>query len=242
MHITSTFLLLGNSFKLSIIWRFLSLQASRENSTLKPKDCVSDRIKEAILQRICDGTYAPGQKLVELQIAREFETSQAPVREAFCELEAIRIVETEPYKGTRVRTVSADEMAECLEIRGVLEQLAAEKIGTALNDKIDILKQKAAETIEAARTGDLIKYSAANLAFHRIIVEATNNPTLIMVWHSLAPEVRMRACIDGNVVNLIDCAEEHMEIVEAFAEGDNRYAGRLLKKHTETITIHTRVL
>lgn len=218
------------------------MQASRENSTFKPRDCVSDRIKEVILQRICDGTYAPGQKLVELQIAREFETSQAPVREAFCELEAIRIVETEPYKGTRVRRVSADEMAECLEIRGVLEQLAAEKIGTALQDKIDILKEKAAETVEAARIGDVQRYSAANLDFHRIIVEATNNPTLIMVWHSLAPEVRIRACVNANVANLSECAEEHMEIVEAFAEGDNRYAGRLLKKHTETITIHTRAL
>ena len=218
------------------------MQASIGNSNNKTKDCVSDRIREAILQRICDGTYAPGQKLVELQIAREFETSQAPVREAFCELEAIRIVETEPYKGTRVRQVSTEELAECLEIRGVLEQLAAEKIGTALNDKIDLLKEKASETIEAARNGDVLKYSAANLAFHRIIVEATNNPTLIMVWHSLAPEVRMRACVNANVANLSVCAEEHMEIVEAFAEGDNRYAGRLLKKHTETIIIHTSAL
>lgn len=203
----------------------------------KSKDCVSDRIKKVILQRVCDGIYSPGQRLVELQIAKEFETSQAPVREALSELEAMRIVETEPYKGTHVREISSKEWQECLEIRGALEQLAAERMADRLKNKIDELRQKSLETIEAARKHNVQDYGIANVAFHRMIVEASDNQTLMIVWESLAAEIRMRSSVYASAMNLMEPAEEHLEITEAFAEGDNRYAGKLLKKHSETILV-----
>jgi DNA-binding GntR family transcriptional regulator len=198
------------------------------------RDCVSDRVYKAILDRICDGTYAPGDRLIELQIAKEFDSSQAPIREAFCKLEAMRVLETEPYKGTRVREISRRELEECLRIRAVLENLAAELVEDRLQNKIDILKQKALLTVEAAKHGDVRNYSLANLEFHRLIVEASQSDTLVAMWDSLAPEVRMFASIKANSDKLVDGAHDHLEIVEAFAEGDNRFAGKLLKKHAES--------
>ena len=47
------------------------------------RESVGGQIKDLLLERILDGTYKPGHRLVELQIAEEFNTSQAPVREAF---------------------------------------------------------------------------------------------------------------------------------------------------------------
>jgi DNA-binding GntR family transcriptional regulator len=213
------------------------LQSPGRNSQDKSKNCASDRIKDVILQRICDGTYPPGQKLVELQIAKEFATSQAPIREALSQLEAMRIVETQPFKGTRVREVTSREMHECLEIRGVLEQLAAEKIGDRLKPRMDELRLKAMETVIAAREHDAQKYGFANIEFHRIIVEESGNQTLIMVWETIAPEIRMLSLAHAHKVNLVACANEHLEIVDAFAENDNRYAGKLLKSHTETVLV-----
>ncbi|HEY9678770.1 MAG TPA: GntR family transcriptional regulator [Drouetiella sp.] len=203
----------------------------------KSKNCASDRIKDVILQRICDGTYAPGQKLVELQIAKEFATSQAPIREALSQLEAMRVVETQPYKGTRVREVSRREMQECLEIRGLLEQLAAEKMGDLILPRIDELRERANETVCAARERDSQKYGLSNIEFHRIIVEACGNETLLMVWEMIAPETRMLSFAHNNLINLERCAHEHLEITDAFAEHDNRYAGKLLKLHTESVLI-----
>ena len=107
------------------------------------RDCMSDKVRKAIIDRICDGTYAPGERLIELQIAKEFETSQAPIREALCKLEAMRIVETEPYKGTRVREISLRELAECLRIRAVLENLAADLVEDRLLSRLPELKHKA---------------------------------------------------------------------------------------------------
>jgi DNA-binding GntR family transcriptional regulator len=195
---------------------------------------MSDRIKKVILERIADGTYAPGHRLVELRIARELQTSQAPIREALSELEAMRVVETEPYKGTRVRQISTKELEESLQIRAVLENLAAEQVGNRLDGKIGELRQLALETVAAAKDHDARRYSLANLEFHRMIVEASENQTLMMVWDSLAPEVRMQIGVQSHMDILAECAQDHLEIVEAFAEGDNRYAGKLLRKHAES--------
>jgi len=228
---------LARNEELSIIARRSNLQSTQKPGPEKSKNCVSDRIKDVILQRIFDGTYQPGQKLVELQIAKEFATSQAPIREALSQLEAMRMVETEPYKGTRVRQVTSSEMQECLEIRGVLEQLAAEKMGDKLKPRMDELRQRAKDTVVAAREKNAQKYGHANIEFHRIIVEACANKTLKMVWETIAPEIRMLSLVHSNLFNLEDCANEHLEIIEAFAENDNRYAGKLLKLHTETVLV-----
>jgi DNA-binding GntR family transcriptional regulator len=197
------------------------------------RDCLSDRVCKSIVDRICDGVYAPGERLIELQIAREFKSSQAPIREALCKLEAMRLVETKPYKGTRVREISSRELDECLRVRSVLENLAAEQVEDRLKDKIDDLKQKALLTVEAARQRDLRKYGFANIEFHRFIIEASNNQTLIALWDSLAPLVRMVVVGKASADQLQDGASDHLEIIEAFAEGDNRFAGKLLKKHAE---------
>src|SRR5262245_30041516 len=65
-------------------------------------------------------------RLKELQLAREFDTSQAPVREALRELEATGVIESEPQRGSRVRTVSEKELGEAYQVRAVLEQFAGE--------------------------------------------------------------------------------------------------------------------
>ena len=195
---------------------------------------MSHKIKRALIERIAEGTYAAGERLIELQLAREFNTSQAPVREALCQLEAMGIVETEPYKGSRVREISQKELRECLQIRASLEQLAAELAGSAITEKLADLKAAAEEALRAAKSKSAKDYAVANLRFHRIIVEASGSETLLSVWNSLAPELRMLASVKEHVENLSDAAHDHFEIVEAFAEGDYRFAGRLLRKHAES--------
>src|SRR4051812_24212981 len=85
------------------------------------RQCMSDQIRDTLTSKIFDGRLQPGDRLVELEIAREFDTSQTPVREALRELESLRLVESAPYRGTRVRAISDREMFESYTVRGVLE-------------------------------------------------------------------------------------------------------------------------
>ena len=89
------------------------------------KDSVRDQVRRTLTERILAGHYKPGDRLVELQIARELGTSQGSVREALRELEASRLVESEPRRGTRVRVVSLKELQDAYFARGILEQAAA---------------------------------------------------------------------------------------------------------------------
>ena len=80
-----------------------------------------EQIRELLLERILKGELQPGDRIVELQIAQEFGTSQAPVREALSELQSLGFVVYEPYRGTRVRRITEEELAEIYPVRAALE-------------------------------------------------------------------------------------------------------------------------
>src|ERR1700761_3272277 len=98
--------------------------ASKEHAL--QRDSMAERVKRELLRKIMNGELPPGARLVELQIARELNTSQGPVREALCELEGLELVVTEPYKGSRVREVTPADMREAYMVRSALEELAAQ--------------------------------------------------------------------------------------------------------------------
>src|SRR3954469_1116230 len=123
------------------------------------RDCMRDQVRRVLVQRIIDGYYKPGDRLVELQVARELKTSQGPVREAFRELEALRLVESETYRGTRVRAHSAREMEETGQVRGMIEQMAAESAARAFQENVSALRDEMEAIRAAAADRDIDGYA-----------------------------------------------------------------------------------
>ena len=189
------------------------------------------QICRELVRRIVEGAYRPGERLVELHVAREFNTSQAPVREAFRELEALRLVESETYRGTRVRASSELEQQEAAAVRGVLEQAAANAATGSLGPDPSRLRAEVDALHEAARAGDVDSYARHNTAFHRLIVEAAGNAVLLRVWDSLMLEARTRINLGRFSPDLHAAADTHLPIVEAFERGDAERAGALLVEH-----------
>jgi DNA-binding GntR family transcriptional regulator len=68
-----------------------------------------EQIKDDLLERILRGELRPGERLVETRLARKPGTSQAPVREALRDLQLMRLVDSEPFRGARVRAVDDAE-------------------------------------------------------------------------------------------------------------------------------------
>jgi DNA-binding GntR family transcriptional regulator len=196
-----------------------------------------DQIRRLLVQRILDGYYKPGDRLVELQIARELKTSQGPVREALRELEALRLVESETYRGTRVRALSDHEMEDAGRVRGVLEQAAALWGAAALQRKTAPLRTALEAIRAAAANRDVDGYAEHNMNFHRLIVEASDNRVLLRVWDSLMLEVRTRIGLSQRDIDMKLAAETHVPIVEAFERGDGETAGRLLQEHAEMFSM-----
>lgn len=193
------------------------------------------QIRRELVRRIANGTYGPGDRLVELQIAREFNTSQAPVREALRELEAMRLVESETYRGTRVRAISEREEWEAAVVRGVLEAAAAVAAVSDLRCNSQGLRRELDALQIAARDHDLDGYARHNNAFHRLIVEAAGNQVMLRVWDSLLLEARTRLNLARNTLDLVAVAASHEPIVAAFEAGDGARAGSLLQEHAVSI-------
>lgn len=193
---------------------------------------MSDRIRKAILRRIADGVYLPGQRLTEMQIAEEFGTSQAPVREAFRDLETLHVVEAKRYCGTRVREVPLQERRQAYQVRAVLEEFAGRLAADLVQGQVSELRQLAAEIMQAAKEGDVDGYAAKDLPFHRKIVELSQNAVLLRSWDYLGFELQTRVHLSRNREGITTNASAHFAIVDALEKGDGDSAGRLLKAHS----------
>ena len=159
------------------------------------KVCMRDRIRDTLVGRILDGTYPAGTQLKELYLAREFDVSQAPIREALRELEGSGLVSSERFRGTRVRGADFAEMRESYELRTMLEmrsvKLAAPYEPQLLADLGEYLRG-----MDAAVAGeDSEAYIDNALRFHRRLVESSGNRTFLAVWDSLLWDIRGRIAL-----------------------------------------------
>jgi DNA-binding GntR family transcriptional regulator len=199
------------------------------------RESLANRVRQVLMERIIDGTYSPGTRLVEMQIARELNISQAPVREAFCALEAARLVETGPYRGTRVREVSDRECRDAYQVRAVLEELAAQLGAARLREQSRELRAEADATLAAAKRGEVVRYLHHNVRFHQVIVEAADNAVLRNTWESLSFTVGARVRASRASGDMVAVAREHRQIADAIVHGDVKTAGRLLRRHAEVL-------
>jgi len=194
------------------------------------KDSVRDQVRRTLTERILAGHYKPGDRLVELQIARELGTSQGSVREALRELEASRLVESEPRRGTRVRVMSLKELQDAYFARGILEQAAAATAAKAFKGNIEKLGQEFKGILDAAEARDLGEQAAHVYALHRMIVEASGNGVLLRLWESLAFETRARVRL-GSAIDMEQVKASYEAILAALEKGDSRASARLLQEH-----------
>jgi DNA-binding GntR family transcriptional regulator len=196
---------------------------------------MSDRVRRILAERIRDGTYSPGTRLVELRLARELGTSQAPVREALRELAAERLVESEPYRGTRVRARSERELWEGCQVRAALEELAARLALPRLQDGLAELRATADAIGAAVETGDLAACAREDLAFRRTIVAAAGNQVLLRAWEAIACEEQTRLALSRRHEGLPSFAEDHRLVLEAFGRGEGRVAGAILRQALDSV-------
>ncbi len=208
------------------------LSATKEGIAIEEQKSARDRIRWALLKRISEGLYRPGERLKEMKLAQEFEVSQAPVREVFRELETLGLLVSRRYHGTHVREISSQENRDTYQLRGYLEEIAVQLIPAAkLEDAIRSLEALQVAMREAARAGDPDAFAQANTQFHRSIISAASNKTLLKVWDSLEIGMLSRLNLQKNEEKLGSLAEIHQPIIDSLKRGDMKQTGALLREH-----------
>lgn len=184
------------------------------------------------MEGIVEGRYAAGSRLVETQIARELDVSQAPVREALRDLESVGVVESSAFRGVRVRKPSRQELIEAFPVRAALESLAAAEAATRITDQQLADLAKLIERMEqAAADGNEHEQSKANARFHALIVTAAGNATLHRQWALLEPFARTYLTSARSGIDLLHLARRHLKILEPLRRRDGTAAAAAMREH-----------
>jgi len=126
----------------------------------------AERLRQAILS----GDMAPGQRLVEEELAGLLAVTRASLRAALFDLTAEGLVERIPNRGARVRTVTLEEAVAITECRMALEGLCAAKAAELVTESQAVrLRQLGQEMERSVADGEPLKYSALNHELHRLI-------------------------------------------------------------------------
>jgi DNA-binding GntR family transcriptional regulator len=190
------------------------------------------QVKDILTERIIEGQYKPGARLVETQIARELGVSQAPVREALRDLESVGIVESFAFRGARVRQPTRAELIEAFPVRAALESLAAGEAALLITDaQLDQLEKLIKQMESAAEMGKTHQQAIANAQFHALIVQAAQNKTLERLWALLEPSARTYLTAARSGVNLTRLAVRHRRILKPLRNRDSEGAAAAMREH-----------
>lgn len=189
-----------------------------------------EQIRRVLVDGLLSGRWQPGERIVERRIAAELNVSQAPVREALRELTALRLIESVPNKGARVRDFGVADMAEIYPVRAGLELMAAEIAAPRLAADPQPLHREVEALKQATAAGDIEGQIKHSVDFHREVVLAADNATLSHTWESLGVEIWTALSVRWLDMELHAKAVDHAHIVQAFEERDPN-VGRMLSDH-----------
>lgn len=201
-----------------------------------PRKMLSDQVKEYLREAILSGVYAPGARIVESALTAELGVSQAPVREAIRELVVMGFLETEPYKGTTVRTFSEYELYEVYTVRASLESLAARQAAPRLKDEhIAQLQAILDDMRAAAHAGDQDQMVRIDNQFHKKILQIAGNKLLHRLWETLQFGQWTIFTTAHSELGLVFLTERHVPLLEALATRDADKAAEAMRRHIEEL-------
>lgn len=215
--------------------QFLPSGTARRLSPVQPRTMV-EQAAEAVVAAAARGTFLPGDRLVEAEIARDLGISRVPVREALRLLESQGIVVSTPYKGMRLMQVTNRSVGEVMRVRAALEVLAINELcaGAPASDDLLAGARAAADAYAEALGGaDRAAVVAADVALHGAICEASGNAALHWAWAGLARQLAVIWGLGLGARPAATVLDEHAALLEALARRDAPAAERLLRAHLD---------
>lgn len=187
----------------------------------------------AIRDDIVAGLFARGSRLTEEVLARRYGVSRVPVREALRTLESEGFVTTRRHAGACVAEPTEQEAADLLELRALLEPLAASRAAARRTEAhLKVLRglvRLGQDRIRRAQGEDL---RSLGVWFHETLAQASGSPGLIALLTQLRHKIAWMYVVEQPALPA-ECWAEHGAIVDAVARGDAERARSLAARHAE---------
>lgn len=210
------------------------------NLKIEGYELLNQKVYRVLKEAIIKGFLEPGTKLLENKIAEEMHVSRTPVREAMQKLVAEGFVKTTPNQTMVVTEVSPEDVKEVLQIRGVLEGLAASIAAKKINrQEIDELENVVAQMSLQVSRENLSSYCKVDDEFHDLILNICGNKWIIQIRDNLGSFIyRFRIKSLSVPGRLKYSLEEHQAIMKSLREHDSAEADRLSQVHMENTVIN----
>ena len=201
------------------------------NEYLPLRDVVFNTLRQAILK----GELKPGERLMEIALAEKLGVSRTPIREAMRKLEQEGLVVMIPRRGAQVANITEKDLNDVLEVRIALENVAIEKACDRMSEEeMSRLWLAAKEFEHTIAEGNLVKLAEADVAFHDVIYQATNNERLIQLLNNLREQMyRYRIEYLKDVKSRRSLVEEHDALYERMKNRDLAGAQKMIREHIE---------
>lgn len=205
---------------------------------------LADRVYERLHEAISEGRYAPGTRLIERRLAAELEVSHIPVREALARLADEGLVERLPRRGSRVATLTLNDLEEISGIRVLLEQFVAVRVQQNATPAAKTeLYRLVASMREAGARGDVRRVVDLDRRLHERLSAVADHALLLDLVSQLRG--RIGSFLRAATATLPpDALEEHADahavLLDAIFSGDPEAAKAAMAEHVETATRRVR--
>lgn len=193
----------------------------------------AEYVREALENAIVTGEFADGERLDETRLAKRFNVSRTPLREALHLLTASGLVEMIPRRGTFVRQPSIIEMIEMFEVMAELEALCGQLVARrASPDAVHEIADAAEACEKALLEGDPDAYYWQNETFHSLIYRHSGNSYLAQEASKLHNRLqvfrRMQLRARGRMEQSM---AEHRAVVAGIEAADEEATARAIRDH-----------
>lgn len=186
------------------------------------------RVREAIQNRILSGQFTSGQRLTQIDLAKEFSVAQTVVRESLLELSFCGLVEVVENVGVFVRDMSPEALLEAYQIREVFEGLAARLCCEhASRRDLSHLAELAEQIRATGQAGRFDQTGRLDRQFHQYTIHISGHQMLERLtegYRLLGMVVRAERDVDT-------VYHEHLAIIDAMRNEQPDEAERLAREH-----------
>ncbi|WP_254780758.1 GntR family transcriptional regulator, partial [Vibrio cholerae] len=204
-------------------------QASTEKESTK-----SENLTEYLIEAIVEGQLAPGSKISEPELAKQFQVSRGPLREALMRVEGLGLIERIPHIGARVIQLSPTKLVELYAVREALEGMAARLAARNITEielaGLESLLSTHSTHIDQVE-GASYFHQQGDFDFHYRIIQACRNQQLIgLLCDELYHLLRMyRYQSPRSHSRPVEALEEHKFILRAIRQRDEELAEMLMR-------------
>jgi DNA-binding GntR family transcriptional regulator len=195
---------------------------------------LTELIRQRILDEILSGEIAQDEIIQTSQLAKKYQTSRTPVREALVALERAGLITVLPHRGYILRPITLAEAKDVFFMRTVIEAAAAERAA----GKLSPVEAEQLWPDEQVTDPYTLSFDTACHAFHRAIAKAVGSPRLLDALERIFQDVGRLQCIVADPPEPKAIHDEHIAVRDALIRQDAGAARSAMEEHIRSLQQH----